>query len=164
MKQIDYNKVCEGKWKDLESVILRKSEKRDKRWFYKWSLKKEDIEISVQIEYEVGEYRGITYGVRVKDCYKTKLESYMDLSKIKKRYYIDYWRYREKCDIQALDNVFLMAESKESKEPEEKNEYYYWPLWIRLEEKYPAIEALFGVLVLLKALREQSWTLYKENQ
>lgn len=158
----DYKEQCQAKWKELESIIGFESDKGDsgKRFFYKKDLTKNNLEISLQIEYDENEfYTGIIYGIRAKEGIHSKLDQILDLSAIKELYYKYYWKCREMLPKSTLDTVFLQGEPHKSKDKKETDEQYYWPLWIRLEEKYPAEEALFGSLVLLKALEQQGWTI-----
>lgn len=158
----DYKEQCQAKWKELESIIGFESDKGDsgKRFFYNKDLTKNNLEISLQIEYDENEfYTGIIYGIRAKEEIHSTLDKVLKINRIKNLYYECYWKYKETLSKRTLDIVFLRGEPHKSKAEKENSEYYYWPLWIRLEEKYPTVEALFGSLVLLKALEQQGWTI-----
>lgn len=174
MKYKTYKQICEEKWKELEQIMGRKSKRGDGgyRWFYNWDFKKKDLEISVQIEYDTREfYTGITYGIRAKYEYYAGLNKRLKFTGaegLEDFYYKYYWRLREILPKSAMRRVFLCGEPHESRDRKENENQgnqgkkeYYWPLWIRLEEKYPAIEVLWGTIVLLKALIAQGWTISK---
>ena len=154
----DYKEQCRAKWKDVEKLMdVIKYEKLNNYQMqksYEWKLCKKEISISVVMETDGGEkYQGIYYGCKA--CKKVKIEHIVeDLNiKVVKHDFVKDYLIPHGVLNDSVDDMFLMDDGRTS------DDDTYWLFWIRLDERYPAIEALFGSLVLLKALEQQGWTI-----
>lgn len=167
----NYSSQCEKKWNELKIIIpelMKVQECQDCRGralerliAFKWVLVKKtideaELELTVLIEYDYKfSETGIYYGCRVDNVDEEKIKIFNDadiinINKIKEDYYHQYWVQREHLPIEEMENIFLPGDIKNLD---------YWVFWIRLEEKEPAQEALFGVITIIKSLKGQGWSI-----
>lgn len=152
----DAKQQWQEKWGHLRSLFEKvKFNPSDNEDYYcYWNFSKDNIELEVVIEFDRRNYTGIYYGCRAKKADESKFTSpIFDNSKIKDDYFKKYWSTRNPSNTREdMEHVFLLDDGTTGKETGT-----YWPFWIKLEDKYPVIEAIVATEVIIASLKAQGW-------